>query len=119
MRKTDTPQQAGFRRTRRERELLQRIKNAVLAILPDAEVLLYGSRARGDARKDSDWDILILTDQPIDQHIEETLWQQIVDIELAVNEAIMAIIKNRQEWNSSISKISHFYKNVEKDAITI
>jgi len=29
------------------------------------EIILFGSRARGTARKDSDWDILILTDRPL------------------------------------------------------
>ncbi len=36
-----------------------------------AEVILYGSRARGDERTDSDWDILILTDYPADLTTEQ------------------------------------------------
>jgi uncharacterized protein len=43
-------------------ELLQQIKELVCAIEPTAKVFLYGSRARNDARPDSDWDILILVD---------------------------------------------------------
>jgi len=31
-----------------------------------AEVILYGSRARGDEREDSDWDLLVLTDESLD-----------------------------------------------------
>ena len=38
-----------------------RIKANVLEVNPEAEVWLYGSRARGTAREDSDWDILVLT----------------------------------------------------------
>lgn len=37
------------------------IKANVLEVNPEAEVWLYGSRARGTAREDSDWDVLVLT----------------------------------------------------------
>ena len=43
------------------KEVLEHIENTVRDIMPlDARILLFGSRARGDARPDSDWDILII-----------------------------------------------------------
>lgn len=39
---------------------LNHIKNIVSAIEPEAKVILYGSRARGDFDSSSDWDILVL-----------------------------------------------------------
>mgnify|MGYP001792404269 CR=1 FL=1 len=41
-------------------ELLKRIKILVREIDSTADIILYGSRARGDEHPDSDWDILIL-----------------------------------------------------------
>ena len=41
--------------------MLQRIKQNVHEVEPEAEVWLYGSRARRDARADSDWDVLVLS----------------------------------------------------------
>lgn len=37
------------------------IKQNVREVDPTAEVWLYGSRARGEAREDSDWDVLVLS----------------------------------------------------------
>lgn len=37
------------------------IKNTVLSYLPDAQILLFGSRARADFNEHSDYDILIIT----------------------------------------------------------
>ncbi|WP_297506095.1 nucleotidyltransferase domain-containing protein [Thermococcus sp.] len=34
------------------------------------EIILFGSRARGDFRKDSDWDVLVVLSEPVSRKTE-------------------------------------------------
>lgn len=44
-----------------QRDFIKVIKGTAEEILPkDSKVILFGSRARNDAREDSDWDLLII-----------------------------------------------------------
>ena len=58
--------------------LLQRIKELVCAIETTAQIFLYGSRARNDARPDSDWDILILVDGVVNPSRRDPRFQALI-----------------------------------------
>ena len=45
---------------KREQHIINLIKARIRKKNPQAEVILFGSHARGEAELDSDWDILIL-----------------------------------------------------------
>ncbi|MCQ2255986.1 MAG: nucleotidyltransferase domain-containing protein [Bacteroidaceae bacterium] len=83
-----------------------------------SQVLLYGSRARGDNRKDSDWDILLLVNKPtVEQEDYKTIVYPITSYGWDINEMIIPIIKTKKEWEEDTCTI--FHKNIEEEAITI
>jgi len=41
-------------------QIFNEIQSLKRQLLPDERVILFGSQARGNAREDSDWDLLVL-----------------------------------------------------------
>ncbi len=95
----------------------QQVKEKVQAIDSQAEVILFGSRARGDAREDSDWDFLILLSRQLDITEKDLIRNGIYRIELEVGQIITPMFRERQWWE--MFKLSHFRQNVQQDGIRI
>jgi len=99
--------------------LLQRCKQAIRAVVPDADVILYGSRARGDAKEDSDYDLLILVDRPVTTPLREQLVASIFPLELE-SEAVLTLIPyNRDLWNSKLHRAMPFHENVDREGVSL
>ncbi|MCU4166782.1 nucleotidyltransferase domain-containing protein [Marinilabiliaceae bacterium A049] len=99
--------------------MLSDIKNTVKGKFPDAQIILYGSRAKGIARDDSDWDLLILLNkEKITPEIEESVTYPLYDLEIELGEVISPMVYSLSEWNSKY-KITPFYYNVMKEGIQL
>ncbi len=82
-------------------------------------VYLFGSRARGDAKPESDWDILILVDENrITHEIEDKFREKLYDIELETGQIISTFIYPKAYWQNTLA-YSPLYRNVEKEGIRL
>lgn len=99
-------------------QLLEKIKTTVRALDDRAEVVLYGSRARGDARDESDWDILILVDGPADLEIERAFRDRLFDVELAYEVAISTTVHSKSEWTSQ-GYVSPLFQRIREEGVSI
>ena len=59
-------------------EIYAAIKSTVSSYLPDARVLLFGSHARGDNNRHSDYDLLVITPNGLSQK-EKNNWNTTLD----------------------------------------
>ena len=96
----------------------QLIRHYINAIDPKAEVILYGSRARGDERPDSDWDILVLTDYSVDLITERKFRDKLYDLELETGEPLSIFIYSKNDWQTK-QRITPFYENVTQEGVRI
>ena len=99
--------------------ILQKIKKSILSTAPGAQIILYGSFARGDYHAESDMDILILVDnETISRDEEKKITYPLYDIEFETGQIISPFIKSKKEWVVKYPN-TPFYKNVIKEGIEL
>jgi len=99
--------------------LFDHVRQTVHEIEPDADIILYGSRARGDARPESDWDFLILLDGVVDDAHTDAIHHRLYDIEWDCGEVLSAMVRSRQEWHTPLYQILPFSKVVRAQGILL
>ena len=83
-------------------------------------IILYGSYARGDYKKNSDIDIMILTDLKNDKIIEcrNKIWDCAYELEYENNIVISPLIKNIDYFYSWVD-VKPFYMNIIKEGVVL
>ncbi len=99
-------------------KVLDLIRTTVRATEPDAQIILYGSRARGDNREDSDWDVIVILNKPPMPHYQRSeiacdLWDKGFDI----GEEINAFVYTIDQWNSAPPSL--FKHNIKEEGILL
>jgi predicted nucleotidyltransferase len=86
---------------------------------PTAELILYGSYARGDYKPDSDMDILILLDkEKITSEDEKRISYPLFDLEFSSHQVISPLIRSKKNWYE-IYPNTPLFINIKNEGIHI
>ena len=98
-------------------QIISRIKETLHRNEPGLQIVLFGSEARGDARADSDIDLLLLVDkEPVTLADKMALTAPLYDIELETGIQINPIVESLRKWGK---RFTPFYENVIKEGILL
>jgi len=93
------------------------IRSSIHKKNPEAEVILFGSRARGEESKVSDWDILILLNtSELDKQTEKEYRDVLFEVALETGEAISTFVFSKQEWETKYS-VTPLFQNIQREGI--
>jgi uncharacterized protein len=103
----------------KEKDIAQMIKTRIKNKNPLADVVLFGSHARGQSHNDSDWDILILLNQPNVSHFLEMEYRnELFDIELEIGEPISSFVFSKGDWENKHT-LTPLYQNIKREGIRL
>ena len=105
--------------SKKEEKALNELKTQLKKKIPHVEIILYGSKARGDSEISSDIDLLILVDENINRKLKEKISDIRYDVELKHDVVFGVILENKEFWNSPLADAMPFHRNVEKEGIIL
>ena len=98
---------------------MQALTDTARRVMPEGgEAYLFGSRARGEARSDSDWDVLVLLDTDrITNDDFSRYGYPFMELGWDIDAMICPIMYTKKDWERS--SFTPFYKNVMQDRIRL
>lgn len=100
-----------------ERRVLGRFKTLLAQRLPAPLVILFGSRARGDATADSDLDVAIVLDGPVTARARSLASECAWEAGFEDGIVVVPFLLSREQWEARPQLQSLFVRGIKADGV--
>ena len=83
------------------------------------QVILFGSRARGDAEPDSDMDLLVILNEPVSRQSRKIVSDNAWEIGFDAGVVVVPVVVNRSNWENGPDKLSLLAMTIREEGMRI
>ena len=102
-----------------EREAIQEATRILKERFPVRDVILFGSKVRGDSDKDSDIDLLLLTTQPLHWKKRHAIVDALFEVETRHDVVISIVVNTVHDWHEGICTVLSIHEEINREGVTI
>jgi predicted nucleotidyltransferase len=114
----ETLVERGFLSTN-ERQALNQLIAELKASWQRVKVMLFGSKVKGTADKESDIDILILLPCEVTEDLRRQIIHKVFDVNLLYETNISALIMSENEWESDKFSFLPIHSIIEEEGVPL
>jgi uncharacterized protein len=103
----------------KDRDAIQAAAQVLRGRFPVAEILLFGSKSRGDDDVESDIDLLILTSRPLSHRERHAVCDALFPVEMAHDVLISALIVPAAEWTAGPFSVLPIRAEVDEQGVRV
>jgi predicted nucleotidyltransferase len=103
----------------RDQEAVETACKLLKERFPVDEVILFGSKARGEDDPESDIDILVLTSRPITWRERKAITYALFEVEMTYEVVISTLIAASSDWEEGTFSVLPIHGEIAHDGIVI
>ena len=102
-----------------EKKALLELKNVLFDSFSVSEIILYGSKARGDFEEESDMDVLVVLNNSVNDSIREKIFSMSFKIEIKYDVIFGILVEYKDFWNSPLAETMPIHSNINMDGVSV
>ena len=101
-----------------DKDTLSTLKTIITTEVPDAELMLFGNRAKGAYNAQSDWDMLILTTNDYPKTLKWELQEKLFDVTIEQGTRVNILLAQKAKWRTE-QEYEILRKRIEEELLPV